>query len=63
MDYFHLTEAALSIQGRHDPCILPRAAIVQSCAAAIALADLMTARYGTAWMLNHLQDIPEEIHF
>ena len=63
VDYFHLTEAALSIQGRHDPCILPRAAIVQSCAAAIALADLMTARYGTAWMLNHLQDIPEEIHF
>lgn len=32
------------------PCIVPRAAIVQTCAAALAVGDLMTARYGTAWM-------------
>ncbi|EKC80511.1 50S ribosomal protein L3, partial [human gut metagenome] len=31
-------------------CIVPRAAIVQTCAAALAVGDLMTARYGTAWM-------------
>ena len=44
--------AELSIQGRHDPCIVPRAAIVQTCAAALAVADLLTARYGEAWMTH-----------
>ena len=34
-----------------DVCsAVPRAAIVQTCAAALAVGDLMTARYGTAWM-------------
>ena len=50
VDYIAKKDADLSIQGRHDPCIVPRAAIVQTCAAALALADLMTVRYGTAWM-------------
>ncbi|MGN0707643.1 MAG: chorismate synthase [Faecalibacterium sp.] len=50
VDYIARKNAELSIQGRHDPCIVPRAAIVQSCAAAIAAADLLTARYGEAWM-------------
>ncbi len=43
-------DAELSIQGRHDPCIVPRAAIVQTCAAALAVGDLLTAKYGMAWM-------------
>lgn len=63
VNYDRREDATLSIQGRHDPCIVPRAAIVQSCAAAIAVADLLTARYGTAWMLNHLKSLPEEIKF
>ena len=50
VDYLAKKDAQLSIQGRHDPCIVPRAAIVQTCAAALAVGDLMTARYGTAWM-------------
>jgi len=50
VDYIARKDAKLSIQGRHDPCIVPRAAIVQTCAAALAIGDLMTARYGTAWM-------------
>ena len=50
VDYIAKQDAELSIQGRHDPCIVPRAAIVQTCAAALALADLMTVRYGAAWM-------------
>ena len=50
VDYIAKQAAPLSIQGRHDPCIVPRAAIVQTCAAALAVGDLMTARYGTAWM-------------
>ena len=50
VDYIARKNAELSIQGRHDPCILARAAIVQSCAAALAAADLMTIRYGEGWM-------------
>ena len=29
---------------------MPRAAIVQTCAAALAVGDLLTAKYGMAWM-------------
>ena len=50
VDYIAKKDAELSIQGRHDPCIVPRAAIVQTCAAALAVGDLLTARYGMAWM-------------
>ena len=52
VDYLAKKNAELSIQGRHDPCILPRAAIVQTCSAALAVADLLTARYGEAWMTH-----------
>ena len=50
VDYIARKNAELSIQGRHDPCIVPRAAIVQTCTAALVVGDLMTTRYGTAWM-------------
>ena len=50
VDYIAKQNAELSIQGRHDPCIVPRAAIVQTCAAALAVGDLLTAKYGMAWM-------------
>ena len=50
VDYLAKQDAPLSIQGRHDPCIVPRASIVQTCAAALVVGDLLTARYGTAWM-------------
>ena len=41
--------ATLQIQGRHDPCIAHRAAIVQTSAVAFGLLDLLTQRYGTLW--------------
>ena len=50
VDYPARENATLSIHGRHDPCIVPRAAIVQSCAAALAIGDLLCARYGEGWM-------------
>ncbi len=52
VDYIAHKESTLSIQGRHDPCIVPRAAIVQTCSAALAVADLLTMRYGERWMTN-----------
>ena len=52
VDYTAGENALLSIKGRHDPCIVPRAAVVQTCAAAVAIGDLMTARYGETWMVR-----------
>ena len=51
VDYAAGAEAPLRIAGRHDPCIAPRAAIVQSCAAAIGLCDLLSAQFGPGWLL------------
>ena len=42
-----LDDAQLQIQGRHDPCIVHRAAVVQTCAAALGLLDLLTTCEGT----------------
>lgn len=42
--------AELQLQGRHDPCIAPRAAIVQTCAAAVAVCDLIYAWHGSQWL-------------
>lgn len=47
VDYAARADAALQIQGRHDPCIVPRAAVVQNSLAAFGLLDLLTQRYGT----------------
>lgn len=52
VDYPARRNADIAIKGRHDPCVVPRAAIVQSCAAALAVADLLTARYGERWMTH-----------
>ena len=48
VDYAARTAAKLQIQGRHDPCIVPRAAVVQNGLVAFGLLDLFTVCYGTA---------------
>ena len=47
VDYLAKQDADLQIKGRHDPCIVPRAAVVQNTLAAFGLLDLLTVRYGT----------------
>lgn len=42
-----LEEVELSIKGRHDPCIIPRARIVLDSVAALVVADMLTVRYGS----------------
>lgn len=42
----------LRLSGRHDPCILHRAAVVQTAACALGLLDLCTQRFGTLWQAN-----------
>ena len=41
VDLKNMTETELTIAGRHDPCIVPRAVPVLEAAAAIALADML----------------------
>ena len=47
VDYIGRTDAELQIKGRHDPCIVPRAAVVQNSLTAFGLLALLTVRYGT----------------
>lgn len=55
VDYINKKEAELNIQGRHDPCIVARAAVVQNSLTAFALLDLLTQRYGTLWQKHSEQ--------
>jgi chorismate synthase len=34
-------DATVKVQGRHDPCIVPRAVVVVEAAAALVIADLL----------------------
>ena len=47
VDFAAKQDAELQIKGRHDPCIVPRAAVVQNTLTAFGLLDLLTVRYGT----------------
>ena len=47
VDFTAKQDAELQIKGRHDPCIVPRAAVVQNTLTAFGLLDLLTVRYGT----------------
>lgn len=42
----------LIINGRHDPCIVHRAAVVVSSVTAIALCDLLLQKYGADWLVK-----------
>ena len=57
VDYIARQDADLQIKGRHDPCIVPRAAVVQNTLAAFGLLDLLTVRYGT---LAQKHGLPKE---
>jgi chorismate synthase len=41
--------AKLTVKGRHDPCIVPRAVPVIEAVAAIAVTDIMMKSYGCSW--------------
>lgn len=38
------TEKAISVRGRHDPCIVPRIVVVAECMAALVMADALLAQ-------------------
>lgn len=43
-------EGVLAARGRHDPCIVHRAAVVVEAVTALALCDVLCGRYGTDWL-------------
>ena len=44
------TEQTLVSRGRHDPCIVHRAAVVVDAVTALVVCDLLCGRYGTDWL-------------
>lgn len=50
VDFVEKTERKLQIKGRHDPAIIHRARAVVDAAAAIALCDALSGRFGTDWL-------------
>lgn len=49
IDVSKMENATLSVQGRHDPCIVPRAVPVIEGASALAMLDLILERDGELW--------------
>ncbi|MEG1380608.1 MAG: chorismate synthase [Ruthenibacterium sp.] len=49
VDFETKQNATLQISGRHDPCIVHRARVVQDSRCALGLADLCTMALGTKW--------------
>ena len=45
-----LDNRTLTIEGRHDPCIVHRARVVVEAMTAITVADLLVGRFGTDWL-------------
>ena len=43
-------DGKLAAKGRHDPCIVHRAAVVVDAVTALVLCDMLTGRYGTDWL-------------
>lgn len=50
VDFIKKENTLLQLKGRHDPCIVHRAAIVQTSVTALAVADLLTQRFGTDYL-------------
>lgn len=49
IDYKSKENATLEIKGRHDPCIIHRARVVQDSMCALAIAELANLTFGTKW--------------
>lgn len=50
VDISAMSDTTLSARGRHDPCIVHRAAVVADSVTALVLADMLSIKYGTDWL-------------
>lgn len=48
-----MEKTKISVTGRHDPCIVPRARAVIDAVTAIAVADMLTVRFGSDYLGNN----------
>jgi len=50
VDISTMSDTTLSARGRHDPCIVHRAAVVVESVTALVIADMLTSKFGTDWL-------------
>lgn len=50
VDINTMTNTTLAARGRHDPCIVHRAAVVIESITALVIADMLSAKFGTDWL-------------
>ena len=50
VDIRNMEDTTLAARGRHDPCIVHRAAVVVESVTALVIADMLTSKFGTDWL-------------
>lgn len=50
VDINTMSDTILAARGRHDPCIVHRAAVVVESVTALVIADMLSAKYSTDWL-------------
>ena len=50
VDISKMKNTTIQAHGRHDPCIVHRAAVVVESVTALVLADMLTSKFGTDWL-------------
>lgn len=50
VDINTMSNTTLAARGRHDPCIVHRAAVVVESVTALVIADMLTAKFGMDWL-------------
>ena len=53
IDFINNSNTTLSVKGRHDPCIVHRARVVQDSITALVLVDLLSQKFGTDWLCDY----------
>lgn len=54
VDFINKENTEIELLGRHDPCIVHRAAVVQDSLTALVIADMLTTRFGTDYLGSDL---------
>ena len=60
VDFIANREKKISIKGRHDPAIVPRAGVVVDSVTALVLCDLLAQRFGTDYLGERIERKNEE---
>ncbi len=50
VDISTMSDTTITAQGRHDPCIVHRAAVVVESVTALVIADALASKFGTDWL-------------